>query len=786
MKNNIVRIGVLIVILVFCILSFASNPADKVFLLYEDERVQSEQATVQEPLTAASVKGAWENAVRIYNGTSNALMFNDSYNEKWYILENLPLGKSISLTISCDDMAVTGVISALYYKEEVDTLGNNAERLFGTYTLNKPSVYKIKKAGTYYLKVTILGNSAAGSGLKLIYSVVENDKYEENDTFEKATAINIKQEYQIDISAANDIDWFKIILKKDQALQYIFKNGNSSGSNIEVSVYKEEDLLKYGDTAAAIFTSTEFNKYFTYKTDKAQTYYIKINAPARESVINKVTLVADTIEPDSLEGNDTYDKAIMLNQGISRNITISASNDIDWLMVKTEKPGQTIKLNIKNTSLSGSKLVCKWYESSKLIANSESAETVYSTKGARTSYVYIEEAGVYFLKLFTEDKSVITTPIEISYTIIEADKHEPNNNYQKAKDISDISETSFTLPAFNDQDWFIIKTRKDCQVLRLDAHIGKTGASVKIDVYRQEDVEVYGDAVPVFSFNSNQAPYIYMLEKKGTYYIRITSDDVISDECKILYSYLEPDIYEPNNNKETAEKLVAGQVKAFTISGINDEDWFSINIEKDDSVIEYILKSDYNKYARVSIYSETELSSYEEYAKPLFASNSYDNKVAYKFEKAGTYYIKIDADRPIFDETYIEYTIKDSDIHENNDTWLRAVLINANEEISFTIRASNDADWFKINNTSMNKMSLSYTINQLYLAKDIINIYVYREIDLLNYGSRAQHIYIARTSDLSNMLDIQEGTYYIKAVSVTDKAFDYDFTLKINIFMMQD
>ncbi|MFA5342321.1 MAG: hypothetical protein WC332_11155 [Clostridia bacterium] len=199
-----------------------------------------------------------------------------------------------------------------------------------------------------------------------------------------------------------------------------------------------------------------------------------------------------------------------------------------------------------------------------------------------------------------------------------------------------------------------------------------------------------------------------------------------------------------------------------------------------------MLKADYNKYAKVSLYSEKELTSYEEYAVPLFTSSKYDELVAYKFEKAGIYYIKINSSLPILDKTYIEYSIKESDVHENNDTWDKATAIKANEEINFTIKASNDADWFKITNDSMNKMSLSFTVDTKYLLKDTINVYVYREIDLLNYGSRAQHICLAITSDLSNILDISEGTYYIKAVSVNDAAFDHEFTLKANIFMMQD
>lgn len=109
MKKNIVRIGILIFVLAFCIITLASKPADKVMLLYKDKRLQPEQITVVQPVTTVAIKGAWENAVSIYSGMSNILAFSDSFSEKWYLLESMPEGKSITLMLSCDDPAVTGV-----------------------------------------------------------------------------------------------------------------------------------------------------------------------------------------------------------------------------------------------------------------------------------------------------------------------------------------------------------------------------------------------------------------------------------------------------------------------------------------------------------------------------------------------------------------------------------------------------------------------------------------------------------------------------------------------------
>ena len=786
MKRHIVSITVLIVALAFCVTVLNSQFNMKHDVVTHEMRYQTKEAGVEMSDQQTVLKGAWDNALRIYNDRTYSLIFNNSFTEKWYALDVSALGKSISFSISCDDDSVTGIIASLYLKEDIDKYGNNATRLMNLYSLNKSATYKIKKAGTYYIKISIIGNSAVGNELKFGYTLVTNDTYEDNDTWQKAVNITQGKEYDIDISAANDTDWFKITLpKNDLSYQYILRNEIATNSKAQVFVYKEEDLQKYGDSAQSIFFSDEFNKYFTYKSEDAATYYLKIVPPAQGSIMNKITFIADTINPDFLENNDVFDKAVMLEPNILNKITISASNDVDWFMIKTDKPGQTIRLSLINPSTAAQKLNCWWYSNDKIMTYRENTSPEYKSSGSGYTYIYLEEASVYYLKIFTEDKSVIKTPIELSYSIIGADKNEPNNSYSEAQNITSFRETSFTLPALNDEDWFLIDITKSNQAIRIDTSIPKTGASVDISVYSLSDIQSFGEAIPMCSFNSAQAPYIYFLNNPGKYYIKLTSNTIISDECTLYYTLIDSDKNEPNNSAEKATVLEQDVKTGFTLSGKNDVDWFEIEIQKDGEVLEYIIEAMYNKYAEVQIFSKDELDKYHEYANPLFTSKVYDESITCKFEKAGTYYIKISSDKPILDMTYITYSLSDSDAYENNDIWQDAVMIDRNADIKFTISASNDVDWFKMDNKGMNKMSFFFKIPNAYMAKNIIGVYVYREIDLLNYGLRAEYIYSIKTADLSNIIDIEEGTYYFKIIGLSDTAFDYEFTFKSNMFYMQ-
>ena len=786
MKRHIVSITVLIVVLAFCVAVLKGQVNTSHDVVTHQMRYQTNEAEVEISDQQTMIKGAWDNALRIYNDRTYSVIFNSSFTERWYALDVSTLGKSLSFSISCDDESVTGVIASLYLKEDIDEYGNNATRLMNLYSLNKSATYKIKETGTYYIKISIIGNSAVGNELKFGYTLVTNDVYEDNDTWQKAVSITQGKEYDIDISAANDTDWFKITLpKNDQSYQYILKNEIATTSKAQVFVYKEEDLKKYDDSAQNTFYSDEFNKYFTYKSEESTTYYLKIVPPVQGSIMNKITFIADIIEPDAMENNDVFDKAVMLEPDMSKTLTISASNDIDWFMIKTDKPGQTVRLSLINPSTAAQKLNCWWYSNEKIMTYRETASPEYKSSGSGYTYIYLEEASVYYLKIFTEDKSVIKTPIDLSYSIIGADKNEPNNSYSEAHNITSLRETSFTLPALNDEDWFAIDITKSNQAIRIDTSISKTGASVDVSFYSLNDMQSYGEAIPLFSFNSKHAPYIYLLNDPGKYYMKITSDTIISDECTLYYSLIDSDRNEPNNSAEKATILEQGVKTGFTLSGQNDEDWFEIEIQNDGDVLEYIIEAKYNRYAEVQIYSKDELNKYDEYANPLFTSSVYDESITCKFEKAGAYYIKLSSDKPILDITYITYSLSNSDAYENNDTWQDAVLIERNKDIKFTISASNDVDWFKMENKGMNNMSFSYKIPNTFMAKNIIGVFVYREIDLLNYGLRAEPIYSVKTADLSNMFEIEEGTYYFKIVSLSDAAFEYEFTFKANMFYMQ-
>jgi len=724
--------------------------------------------------------GEWNNAVAILAGRSYSISFNDAYRELWFRFDVTTLGKAIAFSVSCDDPSITGVTTALYYANDLNTYGNSADRRATNYSVNKTATHKIEETGTYYVRISILGSLAVGKAMKFSYSLISGDAYENNDTWQEATAIRSGKDYDLNISASNDVDWFKIVLSSDnQSLNYILKNNAATNSKAMVSIYRYSDLAIQTENAMALhlYTSNAFNDSNSVKMDEADTYYIKITPPAAGSISNDLTLNVNVVNGDQNENNDDFASATVLQNNVKNTFTLSSADDEDWFMIRTSGNDQTLQVLLSSTSSSSDKIAVWWYVYEELLAYGNDAAPVYRSTGKGISYYYASDSDEYCLKVFTTNDDVILSNISIQYTLIGPDENEPNNSFVNAKDITNDSTSEFTLPALNDTDYFKIYVRKDFQTIRFNTNIEKTDAYVNAAIYT-------GDEVLIFTSVCKGDPISYMLDEAGWYYICISSDTIIKDECLLTYSILSPDTNESNNEFTDAIELEQGVSTGFTISGTNDIDWFKVTTVSEDQVIKYKLSSVFNKFAKVEIFDGNELLEYWGDAKPIMTSTVYDEEVTFKVSSAGEYYIKITGAKAIYDTTTLLFTLGVSDNNENNDIWEKATILQANETVEFTISAKNDVDWFRITSVNKNTMSYMFRATGSGISKNALIIYIYRESDLLNYGSGAQYIYTSKTTDITNLVEIGSGNYYMKITSATGAPIEGICTLKANVFMM--
>lgn len=137
--------------------------------------------------------------------------------------------------------------------------------------------FKLTDAGVYYLKLTAdssyVSPDIRTTGIELLPATDE----ENNDTWKKATPLYEGAPRSFEISAGNDVDWFKLVVPKRGARVGIRAAAQNS---INYSLYREEDFLTAGDNAARIDDWYGYSAVRTLTLD-AGAYYLKAKADGR-------------------------------------------------------------------------------------------------------------------------------------------------------------------------------------------------------------------------------------------------------------------------------------------------------------------------------------------------------------------------------------------------------------------------------------------------------------------------------------------------------------------------
>lgn len=276
--------------------------------------------------------------------------------------------------------------------------------------------------------------------------------------------------------------------------------------------------------------------------------------------------------------------------------------------------------------------------------------------------------------------------------------HEYRNDEQEPNDViptelHDGDSVKFVLDR-GDKDCFTIKTEKPGQDIAL------TFGGFN-----------YADKT---KFNLNWDKTEYLISKNGTAFFHATEPGVygfslsITNESKDVsrsmeVHLLDGDENELNDTKETATPLPIGTDAAFSIGGINDEDWFSFEAvpEEGKSKLYTLRLLDFD-------FENPESVCYEIYAPDgtvavsETAVSSRHTRV-FSCSQQGQYAVRL----------YLKYVYNSSKYHasiqraalrirveeggddpyESNDTWLDAAYIEPGQLISHVLN-SGDTDWF--------------------------------------------------------------------------------------------
>lgn len=309
----------------------------------------------------ASVDGSYRGRTMDYKRSALRICVSeggdDPYesNDTWLTAANVPVGKLqhvlattadadwFCFTVPENDMTLhltstKWTNAALYRAENLMEQGDSAEALFNSDT---DCYYKLTDAGVYYLKLRT-GSSYASpeirtTNLELLPATDE----ENNDTWKKAAPLYEGAPRSFEISAKNDVDWFKLVVPKGGARVDI-----QTSQYLDYSLYREKDFIAAGDNAAAMHQWR--NTVSTVDLD-AGTYYLKATAAGR---MENCSVTYRILPP--LEENVSLETAKQLAPGEWAKYYYDGGDDNRCFCIGERKAGEVVRVSRDAVGSSGS------------------------------------------------------------------------------------------------------------------------------------------------------------------------------------------------------------------------------------------------------------------------------------------------------------------------------------------------------------------------------------------------------------------------------------------------
>lgn len=397
----------------------------------------------------------------------------------------------------------------------------------------------------------------------------------------------------------------------------------------------------------------------------------------------------------------------------------------------------------------GMRMLVDWQseETCNIYISGKTYDSANTTNAGGNTVLGVQKAGEYTVTVYDNSlKQGETRTVRFMLREYKNDAQEPND--VTTTELHDGDAISFTLDG-GDRDQFAFTTTKPGQDIaltfggfyyadRTSFKLSGIGTSYTID----------GNGT-VFLHAGEPGAYQFSL-----YMFYMSGDGEISRSMEV--HLLDGDENELNDTKETATPLPIGTDAAFSIGGINDEDWFSFEAvpEEGKSKIYTLRLLDFDP-------ENSETVSYKIYAPDgsVVAGNSTSSRHTRVFScsQQGQYTIKLSASD--IQRTLLRIRVEEGgdDPYESNDTWIDAAYIEPGQLISHVLN-SGDTDWF------------CFTVPEdhmtLHVSSDCAGVSAsgYTGRDLAEYGESAKTIWSERYKSASNLywkLDEKE-LYYIR------------------------
>ncbi len=484
----------------------------------------------------------WQTATPLAEGEDLQFNLPADTDVDWFEIDVDNPDEAICLNFSNFEPSSASINYSLWSGESLNKYGSNASSMYYVNGIGSgfERKYKVTNPGKYYIKVSLYeSKTSITEYLTIKYTAIEPDENENNDTWKNAVLLEKDVDKPYTLHGYNDVDWFKIDVKNpDEAIQFNFTGFKVNTKAISVSMYSEEDFIKYGDNASSFDhvngISSAYHRH--YKVKNPGVYYVKIRIyESPDTVCEPLMVSYNIIEPDEHEYNNTWKTATALQEGINKAFTLTGHNDVDWFKITANKD-EAIKLTFDGFEAKGGHISYRLFSGKDFEVYGDSASTIDYVNGISNVYqrsYKVKEAGEYYVKVSVHnysDYGIVLNPITIKYDIEEPDSHENSDSYANA--IKPVANQTiyYTLNGRNDADCFEIKNVTAGDTINIySSGYGPLNSNkrgyCKIYYYNAETEEYVSKGYWYISDSNHIIKYVATAD--GTYYFHVTPSDTV-------------------------------------------------------------------------------------------------------------------------------------------------------------------------------------------------------------------------------------------------------------------
>ncbi|MCR4804989.1 MAG: Ig-like domain-containing protein [Clostridia bacterium] len=619
---------------------------------------------------------SWDSAVFIPYDFPMEFTITGTNDRDWFYFDTATPGEIVTLQLSGFNTDYSNKITYYIWDAAVDPItneftGTSTQRYYSDgVNITHSRQMSFATTGRHYIRISPYNSTITENPLKIILaSQVDADDQEPNNTRDLATQLyeNIPTTFNLPLG---DTDWFKFTTEEpDQTLE--LTTTLPAGGTANIYLYSGADFELSGDSAShwTYFTPGSGMRTYRYMLRDAGDYYLRVNPYSSSTVFdNDATIVYNLINPDENERNNGYKTAATLNEGVAQVFNLPANNDTDWFKIIVSEPNETLQIDL--TIPAGGSVYTYLYAGADFESTGDNAgHWTYWTPGSGPSTLryMLGDAGEYYLRINPyNSNSIFDEDATVTYTLVHPDAHERNNSWKTPTTLNEGIATVFTLPAYNDSDWFHFVATEDNQTVQINTTL-PTGKQIYVYLYSGKKFEESGDSASSMNYwtiGDGKRYLRWMLDEAGDYYFRITSyngSNIFDEDATVSFDLIQPDGNERNNSWNTATELERRTLMNFSLPANNDYDWIHIGECTSGDILTWSLGNIPSVDANVEVH--------------LYKKGEFDTDVSgvmYWYNSAGTY----------------SYTIQ-----SNNDFYLRISTWGSNYNKLF----KNPVAWFKYN-----------------------------------------------------------------------------------------